>query len=51
MHTDTAPVDMTRIESDQAVIGSDTHTVRTDDGVSIAYRVVGTGPRCWSPTA
>jgi pimeloyl-ACP methyl ester carboxylesterase len=45
MHTDTAPVDMTQIESDQAVIGGHAHTVRTDDGVSIAYRVVGTGPR------
>jgi len=45
MHTDTAPVDMTRIESDQEVIGRDTRTVRTDDGVTIAYRVVGTGPR------
>ncbi|HEY3061391.1 MAG TPA: alpha/beta hydrolase [Chloroflexota bacterium] len=45
MHTDTAPVDMTRIEPDQEVIGRDTRTVLTDDGVSIAYRVVGTGPR------
>src|SRR5262249_31750201 len=43
MHTDTAPVDMTRIEPDQEVSGRDTRTVLTDDGVSIAYRVVGTG--------
>src|SRR5262245_4898888 len=45
MHTDAAPVDMPRIEPGQEVIGRDTRTVLTDDGVSIAYRVVGTGPR------
>jgi hypothetical protein len=45
MHTDVARVDIARIESDQEVIGRDTRTVRTDDGVTIAYRVLGTGPR------
>jgi non-heme chloroperoxidase len=45
MHTDVAPVAIARIESDQEVIGSDVRTARTDDGVTIAYRVLGTGPR------
>jgi pimeloyl-ACP methyl ester carboxylesterase len=45
MHTNTATVDMTPIESAQEIVGRDTRTVLTDDGVSIAYRVVGTGPR------
>jgi pimeloyl-ACP methyl ester carboxylesterase len=45
MHTDTAPVDITRIESDQKVVGHDARRVRTDDNVTIAYRVLGTGPR------
>ena len=36
MHTNTATVDMTRIESVQEIVGRDTRTVLTDDGASIA---------------
>src|SRR6266851_7922423 len=45
MHTDTASVDIAPIESAQEIVGRDTRTVLTTDGVSIAYRVIGTGPR------